>query len=130
LLLISETLPGAFLAGWVSDAAGFRAIAMLFLRASRMSTTGFVAAAGSRTGAVLACPAFFAIMASRIALVPFDRIKEWKLVDAYQGIDSAREIREYFIPDFSNWKNHDSYAKAFDRLLGDLKAGAHGQATT
>ena len=41
-----------------------------------------------------------------------------------RGIDSAREIREYFIPDFSNWKDHDSYAKAFDRLLRDLKADA------
>ena len=29
--------------------------------------------------------------------------------DADPGIDSAREIREYFIPDFSNWKDHDSY---------------------
>jgi hypothetical protein len=36
--------------------------------------------------------------------------------------DSAREIREYFIPDFSNWKNHDSYQEAFQRLISDLKA--------
>jgi hypothetical protein len=35
---------------------------------------------------------------------------------------SAREIREYFIPDFSEWKEHDKYKKAFERLLGDLKA--------
>jgi len=32
------------------------------------------------------------------------------------------EIREFFIPDFSDWKNHDSYQKAFQRLLKDLKA--------
>jgi len=38
------------------------------------------------------------------------------------GKDSAREIREYFIPDFSNWKNHDSYQEAFRRLIADLKA--------
>jgi hypothetical protein len=44
-----------------------------------------------------------------ITLVPFDRIKEWKQFDADRCIDSAREIREYFIPDFSNWKDHDSY---------------------
>ena len=36
--------------------------------------------------------------------------------------NSAREIREYFIPDFSRWKDHDSYKKAFDRLLKDLTA--------
>lgn len=59
-----------------------------------------------------------------ITLVPFDRINKWKLFDADCGIDSAREIREYFIPDFSNWKDHDSYQKAFDLLLRDLKAGA------
>jgi hypothetical protein len=59
---------------------------------------------------------------------PFDRIKEWKLFDADRGIDSAREIREYFIPDFSNWKNDDSYRKGFERLLLGLKAGAQANA--
>ena len=43
--------------------------------------------------------------------------------DADTGKDSAREIREYFIPDFSNWKDHDSYQTAFQRLVKDLKAG-------
>lgn len=47
-----------------------------------------------------------------------------KQSDKDRGIDSAREIREYFIPDFSNWKDHNSYQKVFDRLLRDLKAGA------
>jgi hypothetical protein len=27
------------------------------------------------------------------------------------------------IGDFTNWKDHDSYQQAFDRLLRDLKAG-------
>jgi hypothetical protein len=31
-------------------------------------------------------------------------------------------MREYFIPDFSNWKEHNAFEKAFDRLLRDLKA--------
>jgi hypothetical protein len=30
-------------------------------------------------------------------------------------------IREYFIPDFSNWEDHDAYKLAFDRLLKDLQ---------
>jgi hypothetical protein len=34
----------------------------------------------------------------------------------------AREIREYFIPDFSCWKDHDLYQEAFERLLKDLKS--------
>ncbi|MGA7314554.1 MAG: toll/interleukin-1 receptor domain-containing protein [Silvibacterium sp.] len=37
-----------------------------------------------------------------ISLVSFSRIQQWKLPDADTGTDSAREIREYFIPDFSN----------------------------
>jgi hypothetical protein len=57
-----------------------------------------------------------------ISLVPFEKIKDWKAFDADTGKDSAREIREYFIPDFSNWKDHDSYQTAFQRLLRDLKA--------
>ena len=57
-----------------------------------------------------------------IAIVPFEKIRTWKCFDADVGKDSAREIREYFIPDFSNWKDHDSYQKAFGRLLRDLNA--------
>ncbi|MBN1567954.1 MAG: toll/interleukin-1 receptor domain-containing protein [Acidobacteria bacterium] len=59
-----------------------------------------------------------------VALVPYERIREWKAFDADTGKDSAREIREYYIPDFSHWKDIDSYQKAFDRLLRDLKAEA------
>jgi hypothetical protein len=57
-----------------------------------------------------------------ISIVPFDQIKKWKLFDADTGIDSAHEIREYFVPAFSNWKDHDTYAKAFDLLVRSLKA--------
>jgi len=57
-----------------------------------------------------------------ISLVPYGQIKEWKAFDAETGKDSAREIREYFIPDFSNWQDHDSYQEALNRLLKDLKA--------
>ena len=59
-----------------------------------------------------------------IRLVPFDRIRQWKLFSADAGVDLAREIREYFIPDFSNWKDHDAYAAAFKGLFRDLKAGS------
>jgi len=56
-----------------------------------------------------------------LRLVEFDTLRDWECFDADTGKDSAREIREYFIPDFSKWKNHDEYRKAFDRLLHDLK---------
>jgi hypothetical protein len=56
-----------------------------------------------------------------IGLVPFSRIRGWKCFDADTGKDSAREIREYFIPDFSKWKTQDAYDEAFKRLVKDLK---------
>jgi hypothetical protein len=55
-----------------------------------------------------------------IRLCPFELLRDWECFDADTGKDSAREIREYFIPDFSNWKDHDSYMLAFDKLLDDL----------
>ena len=63
-----------------------------------------------------------------ITLVPFERIRAWKLFDADTGIDSARETREYYVPDFSNWTSHASYTAAFERLVRDLKAGPGGKA--
>ncbi len=57
-----------------------------------------------------------------IRLVDFETIRKWKCFDSDRGKDSAREIREYFIPDFSNWTEPASYRKAFDRLLRDLNA--------
>jgi hypothetical protein len=43
-----------------------------------------------------------------IRLAPFETLRDWECFDADTGKDSAREIREYFIPDFSHWKSHDS----------------------
>jgi hypothetical protein len=56
-----------------------------------------------------------------VRLVEFSTLRDWECFDADTGKDSAREIREYFIPDFSRWKEHDCYQEAFDRLLRDLK---------
>ena len=41
--------------------------------------------------------------------------------DADSGKDLAVELREYYIPDFSNWKEHDAFEKEFAKLLRDLK---------
>ena len=60
-----------------------------------------------------------------VRLVGFEGLRDWECFDGDTGKDSAREIREYFIPDFSNWKDHDSYQTAFGRLVGDLKAQAY-----
>jgi hypothetical protein len=61
-----------------------------------------------------------------ISLVPFEAIRQWRAFDADTGKDMGREVREYFIPDFSNWKDRDAYKYAFDRLLRDLKGSATG----
>jgi hypothetical protein len=53
--------------------------------------------------------------------VPFTGVRMWESFYADEGIDLAEEIREYYIPDFSEWKNHDLYQKEFEKLLSGLK---------
>jgi hypothetical protein len=55
-----------------------------------------------------------------LTLVPFSRLQAWKCFDADTGKDSAREIREYFVPDFSNRRDVDSYEQALG-LVQDLR---------
>jgi len=57
-----------------------------------------------------------------VRLVDFDTLRDWECFDADSGKDLAVELREYFIPDFSNWKDHDQFEAAFSRLLKDLRA--------
>ena len=57
-----------------------------------------------------------------IRLCDFESLRDWTCFDADTGKDSAVEVREYFIPDFSNWKNHDAFESAFARLKKDLEA--------
>jgi hypothetical protein len=37
------------------------------------------------------------------------------------GEDLAEAVRKHHLPDFSNWKNHDAFARAFARLEKDLR---------
>jgi hypothetical protein len=57
-----------------------------------------------------------------IRLVDFETIQKWECFDADSGKDLAVEVREYYIPDFSNWTNHDSFESEFAKLLRDLRA--------
>jgi len=57
-----------------------------------------------------------------IRLCSIEMLKAWKCFDIDTGKDLAREVREYFIPDFSNWKDPDAFEVGFARLLRDLKA--------
>lgn len=61
-----------------------------------------------------------------VRLVSFQAIRDWELFDADEGKDLAVDIREYFIPDFSNWRRHDAYGKALSGLVRDLVSSAPG----
>jgi hypothetical protein len=57
-----------------------------------------------------------------IRLVDFESIQKWECFDADSGKDLAVELREYYIPDFSNWKDPDAFEAEFSKLLRDLRA--------
>ena len=59
-----------------------------------------------------------------IRLVEFERLRDWECFDADIGKDSAREIREYYVPDFTKWKEHATYQQEFAKLLKDLGSNA------
>ena len=56
-----------------------------------------------------------------VRLVDFEAIKAWECFDTDTAKDLATEIREYSIPDFTAWKEHDAFEAAVDRLLRDLQ---------
>jgi hypothetical protein len=56
-----------------------------------------------------------------VRLVDYEAIKAWECFDADTAKDLATEIREYYIPDFMAWKDHDAFEAAVTRLLRDLK---------
>jgi hypothetical protein len=57
-----------------------------------------------------------------IRLAPFESLREWECFDAETGKDSACEIREYYVPDFSCWKSdHDRYNTELLKLIESLR---------
>jgi hypothetical protein len=64
-----------------------------------------------------------------VRLCSFSELDSWRCVDTSTGTDHAPVVREFYIPDFSNWKpDKDSYQREFEKLLRDLQpaAGAAG----
>jgi uncharacterized protein YjbI with pentapeptide repeats len=55
-----------------------------------------------------------------IRLLDIEALRQWKWFDADSGRDLANEVREYFIPDFSSWKNGNAFEQNFRRLLEAL----------
>jgi len=60
--------------------------------------------------------------------ISYEELKAWECFDADTGRDLAREIREYYIPDFGEWESAAKFKEEFDKLVRDLKkAEAAGQ---
>lgn len=57
-----------------------------------------------------------------IRLVPFDVLKQWKLFDSDSGRDLARYVRDFYVPDFSGWRNEDAFLTAVEHLCRDLRS--------
>ena len=59
-----------------------------------------------------------------VRLIDYETLERWECRDSLSGKDLAEEVRQYFIPDFLNWKDHDQFEAAVSRLLQDLKTEA------
>lgn len=62
--------------------------------------------------------------------ISYEKLKKWECFDGDTGKDLAREIREYYIPDFSQWERPEKFKEEFEKLVRDLKKAeaAIGQA--
>ena len=47
-------------------------------------------------------------------------LPSWECQDSDTVNNLAEGVRKYHIPDFSSWKNHDAFERAFARLEKDL----------
>jgi hypothetical protein len=57
-----------------------------------------------------------------VSLMPFSELQDWELFDADLGQDLARELREYLIPDFADWRNPTAFDHQVRSLLSGLAA--------
>jgi uncharacterized protein YjbI with pentapeptide repeats len=56
-----------------------------------------------------------------IRLCDMKTLQEWQCFDTDSGRDIAEEIREYFIPDFSDWLKPGKFEEEFAKLSEDLR---------
>jgi hypothetical protein len=56
-----------------------------------------------------------------ISLASIEELKRWECFDVDSGKDLAVEIREYFIPDFSQWQDYPTFARQIDKILKDIQ---------
>ena len=56
-----------------------------------------------------------------ISLLSYEKLKNWENFDADYGRDLAKVIREFFVPNFENWRDEAEYKENFDRLVESLR---------
>jgi len=56
-----------------------------------------------------------------IRLIHFEHLRDWSHFDSDLGADIAKEIREYYIPDFSGWNDPIKFDRAFEALVSSLQ---------
>jgi hypothetical protein len=57
-----------------------------------------------------------------VSIASIDDIKSWECFEADTGRDLAVEVREYFIPDFSDWKNPQKFEAQIEKIIWGLSA--------
>lgn len=57
-----------------------------------------------------------------IRLVDWETLQRWEAYDSASSPDLAEEVRQYYVPDFSNWKHEDAFEREFAKLLRDLRS--------
>jgi hypothetical protein len=57
-----------------------------------------------------------------IRLCDMETLQAWECFDSNSGRDIAEEVREYFIPDFSDWTKPTKFEKEFSKLCRDLRS--------
>jgi hypothetical protein len=61
-----------------------------------------------------------------ISLIPFEQLRHWQLFDADSGTDIARDVREYFVLDFSQWRDPAMFQAQLARLIDALHVATAG----
>lgn len=59
-----------------------------------------------------------------VSICSVEELEKWQETDPITGRDYAREIRECFVPNFSNWQDSYSYRQVFDAMLRELRSDA------